>query len=59
MHLGAALPGRLLGVELLDADGPMVGTNGNQTPNTSRCVVAVSQRGISSVVERETAQIVV
>ena len=26
--------GRLVGVELLDAKGPVWGTDGNQTPNT-------------------------
>ena len=34
MHLGAASGHYVPGVELLDACGPVSGTNSNQTPNT-------------------------
>ena len=36
MHLGAASVDCVWGVELLDACGPVPGTNSNQTPNTHR-----------------------
>ena len=39
------------------ADGPHRVTDVNQTPNAVGSSVAVRPRGISSVVERETAQI--
>ncbi len=39
------------------ADGPYRVTEVSQTPNTMRVSVAVRLRGISFVVERETAQI--
>ena len=39
------------------ADGPYRVTDVSQTPNAGKFSVAVRQRGISSVVERETAQI--
>ena len=38
------------------ADGPHRVTDVSQTPNAVRRSVAVRQRGISFVVERETAQ---
>lgn len=38
------------------ADGPHRVTDVNQTPNASKVSVAVRLRGISFVVERETAQ---
>ncbi|RHI78582.1 hypothetical protein DW154_09300 [Bifidobacterium pseudocatenulatum] len=34
MHLGAASVDCIAGVELLDACGPVSGTNSSQTPNT-------------------------
>ena len=34
MHLGAASRDYIRGLELLDACGPIPGTNSNQTPNT-------------------------
>ena len=40
------------------ADGPYRVTDVSQTPNAIRCSVAVRLRGISFVVERETAQII-
>ena len=46
-----------MGVELLDGCGPVAGTKASQTPNTMGFSQAVRLRGISSVVERETAQI--
>ena len=51
--------GRLPGVELLDAKGPVWGTDGNQTPNTGDAYPGSESAGISFVVERETAQTVV
>lgn len=39
------------------ADGPYKVTEVNQTPNASNVSAAVRLRGISFVVERETAQI--
>ncbi len=39
------------------ADGPDRGTDVSQTPNAARLSVAVRLWGISSIVERETAQI--
>lgn len=47
------------GVELLDACGPVSGTNSNQTPNTGDAYPGSESAGISFVVERETAQTVV
>ena len=41
------------------ADGPHRVTEVSQTPNAARVSVAVRRWGISSVVERETAQTVV
>ena len=38
--------------------GPSPGTNSNQTPNAVNVNVGVRLWGISSIVERETAQIV-
>ncbi len=38
------------------ADGPDRGTDVSQTPNAIKLSMAVRLRGISSVVERETAQ---
>ncbi len=38
------------------ADGPHRVTDVSQTPNAGKSSVAVRPRGISSVVERETAQ---
>lgn len=38
------------------ADGPYPGTDVSQTPNAIKFSAAVRLRGISSVVERETAQ---
>ena len=38
-------------------DGPYRVTDVSQTPNAARVSMAVRQRGISFVVERETAQI--
>ncbi len=41
------------------ADGPYRVTDVSQTPNAGKCIsVAVRLRGISFVVERETAQII-
>ncbi len=40
------------------ADGPYLGTDVSQTPNAIKLSTAVRLRGISSVVERETAQII-
>jgi len=37
-------------------DGPYQGTDANQTPNAKGDSPGVRLRGISSVVERETAQ---
>ena len=39
------------------AEGPDKVTEVSQTPNAGKCSVAVRPRGISFVVERETAQI--
>ena len=44
-------------VEHWMADGPDQVTDVNQTPNAGTWCVAVRLRGISFVVERETAQI--
>ncbi len=44
------------GVEHWMADGPYRVTEVSQTPNTVKLSVAVRRRGISFVVERETAQ---
>lgn len=45
-------------VELLDGRWALWVTDVSQTPNVIRCSVAVRLRGISFVVERETAQII-
>lgn len=48
----------LVEVELLDGRWALWVTDVSQTPNAIRCSVAVRLRGISFVVERETAQII-
>ena len=45
-------------VELLDGRWALWVTDVSQTPNAIRCSAAVRLRGISFVVERETAQII-
>ena len=48
----------LVEVELLDGRWALWVTDVSQTPNAIRCSAAVRLRGISFVVERETAQII-
>ena len=48
----------LLEVELLDGRWALWVTDVSQPPNAIRCSAAVRLRGISFVVERETAQII-
>ena len=48
----------LVEVELLDGRWALWVTDVSQTPNAIRCSAAVRLRGISFVVERETARII-